>query len=187
MFGGAHIGLSTPIKMYSCPDDDRLLRAHLTPYGNYFVALTSYLGVNGTDYPAKDGVYYYGSQTKLTDISDGTSTTLAAGERPPGADYNHGWWYISPAASVSGGFSLLGTRDYRAPNDKFTPGCSTGPYHYVDDTLENPCQVYHFWSLHSGGANFAFADGSVRLLSYSADSVLPALATRVGGEIVDWE
>ena len=44
--------------------------------------------------------------------------------------------------------------------------------------------MFHFWSLHPGGANFAFADGSVRFLSYSADSVMPALSTRAGGETV---
>ena len=42
----------------------------------------------------------------------------------------------------------------------------------------------HFWSLHSGGANFAFCDGSVKLLRYSADAILPALATRAGGEVI---
>jgi prepilin-type processing-associated H-X9-DG protein len=47
------------------------------------------------------------------------------------------------------------------------------------------CDVSHFWSPHSGGANFAFADGSVRFLSYSADPILPALATRSGGENVE--
>lgn len=34
------------------------------------------------------------------------------------------------------------------------------------------------------GANFAFADGSVRFLSYSANPIMPALATREGGEVV---
>ena len=45
-----------------------------------------------------------------------------------------------------------------------------------------------FWSLHPGGANFAFADGSVKFLRYSAADILPALATRAGGEAVpsDW-
>ena len=42
---------------------------------------------------------------------------------------------------------------------------------------------FQFWSLHPGGANFAFADGSVRFLPFAADSVLPALATRAGGEV----
>jgi prepilin-type processing-associated H-X9-DG protein len=38
--------------------------------------------------------------------------------------------------------------------------------------------------MHSGGANFLFADGSTHFLSYSADTVLPALATRNGGEAI---
>jgi prepilin-type processing-associated H-X9-DG protein len=44
--------------------------------------------------------------------------------------------------------------------------------------------MFHFWSPHSGGANFLFADGSVRLLRYGADPILSALATRAGGEVM---
>ena len=49
---------------------------------------------------------------------------------------------------------------------------------------ENLCDTFHFWSLHPVGGNFAFADGSVRFLAYPADSILPALSTRAGGESV---
>jgi prepilin-type processing-associated H-X9-DG protein len=45
--------------------------------------------------------------------------------------------------------------------------------------------VFHYWSLHPGGAHFAMCDGSVHFLSYSADKILPALATRAGGEAVE--
>ena len=55
---------------------------------------------------------------------------------------------------------------------------------YIPGRTNAPCQEYHFWSLHFGGANFAFADGSVRFLHYSANDILPALATRAGGETV---
>jgi prepilin-type processing-associated H-X9-DG protein len=38
--------------------------------------------------------------------------------------------------------------------------------------------------LHPGGANFLFADCSARYLPYTAQSIMPALATRAGGETV---
>jgi prepilin-type processing-associated H-X9-DG protein len=47
------------------------------------------------------------------------------------------------------------------------------------------CDQFHFWSLHTGGSNWAFADGSVRFMLYSADNVLQAMGTRDGGEVVD--
>lgn len=63
-----------------------------------------------------------------------------------------------------------------------SPTCHDGPYSYAPGHLTNPCSVYHFWSLHPGGANFLFADGSARLLPYSASSIMSALASRAGDE-----
>jgi prepilin-type processing-associated H-X9-DG protein len=51
--------------------------------------------------------------------------------------------------------------------------------------LNNACDQFHFWSLHSGGGNFLYADASVHFLSYTAAKVLPLLATRAGGEVVE--
>jgi prepilin-type processing-associated H-X9-DG protein len=48
----------------------------------------------------------------------------------------------------------------------------------------NLCDTHHFWSYHSGGGNWLFADGSVRFLPYRSNTILPALATRCGSEIV---
>ncbi len=170
--------------MFACPIDDRLVRPHITHLG-FYAALTSYLGVNGVDSSDNAGDYYYGSSTRLTDIRDGTSNTLAAGERPPSADFWYGWWYVSSAAGQQGAFTVLGAHDGRPSNSQHTDGCPQGPYPLGPGKLDNPCDVFHFWSLHSGGANFAFADGSVRFLAYSADAVLPALATRAGGEVAE--
>jgi len=44
--------------------------------------------------------------------------------------------------------------------------------------------MFHFWSPHIGGAFFLFADGSAHFLPYAAASILPALASRAGGEAV---
>ena len=64
--------------------------------------------------------------------------------------------------------------------------CGPGNYPFVAASgFRDPCGMFHFWSPHSGGANFGFADGSVRFLAYSANEIMPALATRAGGEVVD--
>ena len=43
---------------------------------------------------------------------------------------------------------------------------------------DNQCDMFHFWSLHAGGANFVFVDAHVQFIAYSAAKVMPALATR---------
>jgi prepilin-type processing-associated H-X9-DG protein len=51
--------------------------------------------------------------------------------------------------------------------------------------MGNPCDQYHFWSLHGNGSNFLFGDGAVRFLTYDTpESLMSALATRAGGESV---
>jgi hydroxymethylglutaryl-CoA lyase len=51
-------------------------------------------------------------------------------------------------------------------------------------SANNDCDTHHFWSMHPGGGNWIFADGSVRFLEYQTNNILPALATRNGGEAV---
>ena len=58
----------------------------------------------------------------------------------------------------------------------YSPGVPSG---------REACDFNHYWSMHSNGANFVFADGSVRFLPYTAEPILPALATRNGGEVAD--
>ncbi|HMF16230.1 MAG TPA: H-X9-DG-CTERM domain-containing protein [Gemmataceae bacterium] len=60
--------------------------------------------------------------------------------------------------------------------------CPPGTYTFEPGSISNQCDMFHFWSLHPGGASFLFADGSVHFLSYSVAPILPALASRAGGE-----
>ena len=56
--------------------------------------------------------------------------------------------------------------------------------HCMDRTPLDWGNVYTFRSNHPGGAQFAYADGSIHFLSQSADQLIyRGLCTRNGGEI----
>jgi prepilin-type N-terminal cleavage/methylation domain-containing protein/prepilin-type processing-associated H-X9-DG protein len=176
-----HVGLTMVIPVFGCPADSRTLRSRAPD-----PAFTSFLGVEGTDQSTKDGTLFLDSRVRLVDITDGTSNTLLVGERPPSGDGIFGWWYGGWGQSRDGSADMiLGARERNA----FSPGhpelqdCPAGPYHFQSDRIDNKCALFHFWSLHPGGANFLMADGSVHFLGYDADALLPSLATRAGGEV----
>jgi prepilin-type processing-associated H-X9-DG protein len=194
-----HRGVSRPIKQFSCPSDPRLLTTWQVIFAYTLavptptvvrpqVALNSYLGNGGKRSPMKDGVIVVDGQLSMISITDGTSNTLMFGERPPSQDAMHSWVYIGWGVHGHGKLdSVIGVLD----SNPFSPGfpqfkCGVGPFPYrePDLTSTEDCAVFQYWSLHGGGANFAFADGSVRFLAYSANDILPALASRAGGESV---
>jgi prepilin-type processing-associated H-X9-DG protein/prepilin-type N-terminal cleavage/methylation domain-containing protein len=178
-----HIAFSTPMPVFSCPADDRASEPQQT-HRNLRVGLTSYVGVLGTDWTQTDGVLFLDSRVRLIEIRDGTSNTITVGERPPSADLWYGWWYAGYGQRGTGsGDMLLGVRERNARGN-YVAACPPGPYHFAVGRLNEQCDLFHFWSLHAGGANFLFADGSVRFLSYDADSLLPALATRAAGDLI---
>ena len=63
--------------------------------------------------------------------------------------------------------------------------CVNATPRYGPGRTDNPCDRYHFWSLHPGGANWLFADCSVHFLGYSAQPLIDPLATYQGGEPVE--
>jgi prepilin-type N-terminal cleavage/methylation domain-containing protein/prepilin-type processing-associated H-X9-DG protein len=192
--------LTTVLPVYCCPADPatgRTVRAFNPLSGPLVSATTSYLGVEGTNLYRKNGVLFLRSHVRLGEITDGASQTLLVGERPAYPRAMWGMWYTGiygqgpPGGS---GATFLGVRERM---DVITCGPNwpdgqpylgfSGEAHFVPGDSTNPYHAYHFWSWH-GGANFLFVDGSVRFLPYAADAVLPALATRAGGEAVsvDW-
>jgi prepilin-type N-terminal cleavage/methylation domain-containing protein/prepilin-type processing-associated H-X9-DG protein len=192
--------ISYKMQLYNCPSDQRSLVA--TDVDGYIVAFTSYLGVSGLsadstppapDASTRDGIFYVNSKVRLADIRDGTSNTLLVGERPPSSDLWIGWWFAGAGYGLDGltaGDHVLGTREYKFVNNvlEFKNGslqhvnCPPNKVKFEPGLITDPCDQVHFWSQHPGGANFALADGSVRFIAYSSDAVLPALATRAGGE-----
>jgi len=138
----------------------------------------------------QDGIFHIDSSVRLTDITDGSSNTFLFGERSHGdPQYDQQqpvvWPVVGPLgdvgrwADVSGPNAAVGNVMLSTPvliNYEVPPGGDLS-------TLRN--RVCAFGSGHPGGANFAFADGSVRSLSDSLSlATLQALSTRAGGEVV---
>jgi prepilin-type N-terminal cleavage/methylation domain-containing protein/prepilin-type processing-associated H-X9-DG protein len=191
------------LSIWTCPSDSRQLISSWVSGPGYLVvtAFTGVLGVNGTGKGQNDGVLCNTKVTMLA-ITDGTSSTLLLGERPPSKNLRFGWWFAgagyrdsltSPFQDGTGDVTL-GTNDMNYPSalSRFpvnsTNGvptiCAANKYQFQPGNLNDDCDQCHFWSLHTGGANFAFADGSVRFLNYSSAPLMPALGTRAGGEVV---
>jgi prepilin-type N-terminal cleavage/methylation domain-containing protein/prepilin-type processing-associated H-X9-DG protein len=136
--------------------------------------------------------YETGQIAGINDTTDGTSNTLLVGEVLPYQDAANGFWHS--IGSTGGTTTPLGWDTSLA-----TPaqGCCTGRcpgtsncgfvhgYGGVSPTCRISPAAKGFKSAHPGGANFAFADGSVHFLKQSINLVTyNALGSRNGGEVI---
>lgn len=175
-----HVGLRTVLTSYICPKEAR------THHPLTKAAYTSYMGVSGTLSPLGDGMLFFDSAIRFVDVRDGLSNTLLVGERPPSPpNEDYGRWY-GGWGQYQGGHarSFLGVTDM---NLDIMNGCMIDQYQFGPGDANNLCDTFHFWSHHPNGANFLFADGSVRFLRYAVVPVMSALATRSGGDIAALE
>jgi prepilin-type processing-associated H-X9-DG protein len=145
----------------------------------------------------KDGIFYgYGENVKpgqfspaqarsvrMADVTDGLSNTLMVGERPPDQDLQYGWWFagagfdaqVQPKTGSGTGDVVLGADEeaYYKGIIKLYPEANCNPaipkVGLQAGTISSACDYSHFWSLHSGGANFLLGDASVRFLPYGID------------------
>jgi prepilin-type N-terminal cleavage/methylation domain-containing protein/prepilin-type processing-associated H-X9-DG protein len=141
---------------------------------------------------------WFGYGLRISDIKDGTANTVMVGEHVPAPDTTYGWWrqrdVDTACAMFNQGWGSPAFSDGTAfqtdnPHAVGPPGTGAKcpiPAIYGPGSTRNYCDANHFGSLHDGGANWLFADGSVRFISYSADAnFLTAIATPIGGEVVN--
>ncbi|MEO2045933.1 MAG: DUF1559 domain-containing protein [Pirellulales bacterium] len=133
-----------------------------------------------------DGSFYPDSEVRLGMITDGTSHTLAIGER----SYLLNDWISGASWSERSDLELCAnsSRNIRYPiNAKHEV---FGYYKYDRDAPADATKTIlrndlFFGSLHPGGAHFAMVDGSVQFFDESIDFVVfEDLASRNGGEVV---
>lgn len=146
------------------------------------VASANYVAVFGTFEPGVDGdgVFFRNSNIKFRDLTDGSSSTLMVGERSFRLGEATWTGAVTGAVIIPDGSDGVGTGPPESAaslilghsGDGYSPG-------------DRRSHVNQFYSLHSGGVNFLFADGHVSFLSSSLDyRVYQALTTRASGESV---
>jgi prepilin-type processing-associated H-X9-DG protein len=119
--------------------------------------------------------------TTIAGVSDGTSNTVMVGERPPYPKDDWGVWGYEHIDSTLG----IGNSLFAYSRDQSGLPCPVGNQYFQPGNQNNPCDLHHLWSQHSGGGNWVFGDGSVRFLTYRLGvTVLPQMATKAGGEVI---
>ncbi len=156
---------------------------------------TNVLGIADPGKSARTGALAKDVKNRFRDILDGTSNTILIAE----AAGQPGVWtakgpmnatrfaaYTDDKVIVSGGdYVPADGTGWADPDCGFSIDGATadgltkyGPY------LINKINVSEVYSFHTGGAQFALADGSVRFVSESIDSMaFVGAVTRAGGEV----
>ena len=170
------------LAQYACPTDegptlvappDNRCYVDCTSVSGKTFASSSYVASGGTASRIlcnQDGVFYSNSATRMRDIRDGTSNTLAGGEA------THTLRGAPPAyGRVQWALGVHGVTCF---------GTTAQPMNF---RMNNYAQA-PFSSQHEGGAFFVFCDGQVRFLSENIDmGTYRALAARAANELLDDE
>jgi prepilin-type N-terminal cleavage/methylation domain-containing protein/prepilin-type processing-associated H-X9-DG protein len=181
---------TTVVKLFVCPSDLSTGVYTISDKNNAALAqaaTNSYAGSFGVgvdideELDEGNGIFFRNSRVRATDIKDGTSVTLAVGERaalfarsPWAGAVSFGTTRVTPGAP---------TTNVNAVEESATQPLVHVAVHALNDPNSDP---EDFFSPHPGVGMFLFADGSVRPLRTGVSvAVLRALATRDGGETVN--
>ncbi len=179
---------------YLCPNTEApVSNAGVLVSSNYAAVSGAYRGTERVDLEDTscgdvytNGVFYHNSRVSISKITDGTSHTLAVGER----------LYIF--RDWMDGASYVGKPPTRicseaAKNLRFPINADQNQFGYYVGDFDAPTGApktmllndLFFASKHPGGANFCLADGSVQFLRDSIDfTVYQDLATKSGAEVI---
>jgi prepilin-type processing-associated H-X9-DG protein len=177
------------LNTYICPSDRdsgvyTATRGDWSPIGEFFTnsyAASYGAGLEIDNFPEwGNGLFRRNLVIGIADIRDGTSSTIALGER--GACLTKTPW----AGIPNGAISTLAPDSPVAGYDATGRGAELVVAHANTVIINNPGTAPDdFYSPHIGGGNFLMADGSVRFLRSTINlDVYRALCTRDQGEIL---
>lgn len=172
---GAYSAKNLPVRKHRVP-------IYLCPSNPVFQtedeeSFSSYAGcTGGSETPIgldNTGLFFLNSQVANHEISDGTTYTIAIGEH--GGDGPMFNWTSGNRATLRNTGHPINLRLGRQRSTSSS-----------EDSPADPLHVGGFASYHSGGANFLFADGSIRFLSQSIDAVTyQSMGDRADGRLIE--
>jgi prepilin-type N-terminal cleavage/methylation domain-containing protein/prepilin-type processing-associated H-X9-DG protein len=207
--------VATQLQVMQCPSTPNQNRMQDKPEatppnktgacGDYFTPAGVHLDINNSLPPAQQfpatanllGVISFKNSTNRVNrfamVTDGTSNSIMIGEVAGREDVYRGRivtpvnFTSAPKVRARGGAWASADNAYNI-GQKIAWDAAFGP---IPGTLKinNSNEWGHcFYAFHPGGANFAFADGSVRFYSETVDLyALACSVTRSGGEVVNAE
>jgi prepilin-type N-terminal cleavage/methylation domain-containing protein/prepilin-type processing-associated H-X9-DG protein len=179
--------VSSPLRVFQCPSVPFSDRTDPTfssnpSCGDYGATkgVDPNLAAIGLIAPPADtrGVLQKNVGTRMTQIMDGASNTIFVAEDAGRPQLWHGS-HIVPGGYAPGGGWADPDAGFRVNGASYDGSIILGP---CPLNCTNNNEIYSF---HKGGAQAAFADGSVHFLKSSINiSVLAGLVTRSGGEVL---
>jgi prepilin-type N-terminal cleavage/methylation domain-containing protein/prepilin-type processing-associated H-X9-DG protein len=148
-------------------------------------SLYPYFNDPGDPPPGRDngnGLFFRNHSITIAQITDGTNQTFAVGERSQ--NLSRATWTGAITNAAVPLVALQGGAGFDPEGGGALVLSHTGEGHGPN----SPSGLAHgdqYWAMHPGGANFLFADGSVRFIKEQVGfTIFRALATRAGSEVL---